>query len=250
MLALTDHDETAGIAEAQEAAAAHGIYLVPGVEISVTWRGKTLHIVGLHIDILNPTLQAGLVSVRRGRRARAEGMAADLARVGITGSLEGAFRHARNPELIGRTHFARYLVERGLACAPSEVFRRYLSEGRPGFVPHQWATLEDAVSWIRASGGQAVIAHPGRYNLSREKFAEMVGEFRDLGGVGIEVIAPSHRPDQFETLAKISRAFGLKVSAGSDFHGPTQQSDLGRLPPLPCGVTPIWEGWSTGGTAH
>ncbi|MET0918872.1 MAG: 3',5'-nucleoside bisphosphate phosphatase [Burkholderiales bacterium] len=247
VLALTDHDETCGIAEAREAAAVHGIRLVAGVEISVTWRTKTVHIVGLHIDTRSVALQAGLASVRSGRHVRAERIAAELARAGIDGSLEGASRHAGNPDLIGRTHFARYLVERGVACEPRDVFRRYLGEGKPGFVPHRWASLEDAVSWIRASGGEAVVAHPGRYKLSRQTLAELVSEFRELGGAGIEVITPCHRPDQFVALAKLCRESGLKASAGSDFHGPGEQHlDLGRLPALPYGVTPIWEGWATG----
>ncbi len=244
ILALTDHDVTSGIAEAREAAFVHGIHLVAGVEISVTWHGKTIHIVGLEIDPDCLVLQEGLAAVRSGRRARAERMAADLARVGIEGSFAGAARHAANPDFIGRTHFARYLVECGIASEPRHVFKRYLGEGRPGFVQHQWATLEDAVSWIRAAGGEAVIAHPGRYNLGDEKLADLVGAFRDLGGTGIEVIAPSHRPDQIVALARLSRTCGLKASIGSDYHGPGEQRfDLGRLPVLPYGLAPIWEGW-------
>ena len=235
---------TSGIVEARAAANVHGIHLIPGVEISVTWRGKTIHIVGLAVDPECAMLQAGLTALRSGRRARAEQMAADLSRVGIDASFAGASRHAANPDFIGRTHFARYLVECGVAADPRDVFKRYLAEGRPGFVQHQWATLEDTVSWIRAAGGEAVIAHPGRYNLSDEKMAGLIGEFRDLGGSGIEVVAPSHRPDQFVALARLCRAFGLKASIGSDFHGPGEQRfDLGRLPALPHGLSPIWDGW-------
>jgi hypothetical protein len=245
VLALTDHDVTSGIAEAQAAAAVEGIDLVPGVEISVTWRGKTIHVLGLGIDPLCQRLDVGLASVRSGRRARAERIAADLSRVGIEGSLEGASRHATNPDFIGRTHFARYLTECGIVSELRDVFRRYLSEGRPGYVQHQWAPLEDAVSWIREAGGEPVIAHPGRYNLSTDKLTELVREFRDLGGAGIEVIAPSNRSEQFVILARLCRAFGLKGSAGSDFHGPGEQRfDLGQLPPLPHGVSPIWDGWA------
>ena len=252
MLALTDHDETRGVAEATEAAEACGVRLVPGVEISVTWRGTTIHIVGLDIDTRCEALQAGLASVRRGRLTRAARMAADLARVGIGDSLEGASRFAGNPDFIGRTHFARYLVECGLAPGPREVFKRYLSEGRPGFVPHEWASLESAVSWIRAAGGAAVIAHPGRYRVTSQTLTDLAREFRDLGGTGIEVVAPSHRPDQFAALARFCRALDLKASAGSDFHGPGQQYvELGRLPALPGGVIPIWERWvATGCESH
>jgi predicted metal-dependent phosphoesterase TrpH len=220
------------------------VHLIPGVEISVTWRGKTVHVVGLRIDPYCEVLQAGLRAVRGGRRARAERIALDLSRVGIDGSFAGAARHAVNPDFIGRTHFARYLVECGLAADSRDVFKRYLAEGRPGFVQHQWATLEDAVSWIRAAGGDAVIAHPGRYHLGDEGLAELLGGFRDLGGAGIEVVAPSHRPDQFVTLTKLCRTFGLKASMGSDYHGPGEQRfDLGRLPLLPYGAAPIWDGW-------
>jgi predicted metal-dependent phosphoesterase TrpH len=244
LLALTDHDVTSGFAAAREAALVHGLHLIAGVEVSVTWRNKTIHIVGLDIDPDCAVLQAGLTAVRSGRRARAEQMAADLSRVGIDGSFAGATRHAVNPDFIGRTHFARYLVDCGLAANPRDVFKRYLGEGRPGFVPHQWATLEDTLSWIRAAGGEAVIAHPGRYNLSEANLAELLGLFRDLGGAGIEVIAPGHRPEQLVTLARLCRVFGLKASVGSDYHGPGEQRfDLGRLPILPSGLSPIWDGW-------
>ena len=243
-LALTDHDVTAGIDEAGAAARVHGIHLVAGVEISVTWCEKTIHILGLCVDHHCEVLQAGLAGVRGGRTARAVRIAADLSRVGIEGSFEGAARHAKNPDFIGRTHFARYLVERGLASSTRDVFKRYLVARRPGFVEHEWASLPDAVSWIRAAGGYAVIAHPGRYCLNDQQLAQLVGVFRDLGGAGIEVIAPSHRPDQIAAFARLCRRFGLKASGGSDFHGPGEQRfDLGRLPILPCGVAPIWEDW-------
>ncbi|MFO1205072.1 MAG: 3',5'-nucleoside bisphosphate phosphatase [Burkholderiales bacterium] len=244
VLALTDHDVTTGTEEAAEMARACGIHFVAGVEISVTWCGKTIHVVGLRVDPRCEALQAGLAAVRGGRGIRAARMAADLSRVGIEGSLEGAARYAGNPDFIGRTHFARYLVERGVSASPRDVFKRYLAEGRPGFVEHQWASLEDAVSWIRAAGGEAVIAHPGRYRVSDQQLAQLIGDFRDLGGSGIEVVAPSHRPDQVLAFTRLCRAFGLKASGGSDFHGPGEQRfDLGALPMLPCGVSPIWENW-------
>jgi predicted metal-dependent phosphoesterase TrpH len=244
MLALTDHDVTSGIDEARVAALDHGIQFIAGVEISVTWYGKTVHIVGLDIDPECEVLQAGLTAVRSGRRARAERIAADLSGLGINESFAGAARHAANPDFIGRTHFARYLVESGWASDLRDVFRRYLVEGRPGFVEHQWASLEDAVSWIRAAGGAAVIAHPGRYRMREQALAQLVADFRELGGVGVEVVAPSHRPDECVALFKLCRAFGLKASVGSDYHGPGEQRfDLGRLPALPYGVSAVWEEW-------
>jgi predicted metal-dependent phosphoesterase TrpH len=252
LLALTDHDETGGVPEAAQMAADIGIRLVAGVEVSVTWRGTTVHIVGLDIDPGCETLQAGLASVREGRWGRATRIAADLARVGIRESLEGALRHASNAALIGRAHFARYLVECGLASEPRDVFKRYLAEGRPGYVRHEWASLESAVSWIRAAGGEAVIAHPIRYKITHRKLTDLVREFRELGGTGIEVVASHHRPDHSATLAGFCREFDLKASAGSDFHGPGEQYlDVGRLPALPRGLTPIWERWvATGCDAH
>lgn len=245
LFALTDHDVTTGIAEARAAAAAENVRLVPGVEISVTWRGKTIHILGLGIDPSCGLLQEGLAWVRSGRCTRAERIAAELSRVGIEGSFEGAARHAGNADFIGRMHFARYLVECGKASETRDVFKRYLSEGRPGFVPHQWASLEDAVSWIHAAGGEAVIAHPGCYDLGSGGLTQLATEFRDAGGTAVEVVAPSHRSADFVALAKLCHTFGFRASIGSDYHGPGEQRlELGRLPALPHGVTPIWERWS------
>ena len=162
-LALTDHDDIDGLEEARAAATSAGLTLINGVEISVSWRKHTLHIVGLNIDPTHQPLLDGLAHVRSGRGERAKKMADELAKVGIGGVLQGAYRHASNVNMIGRAHFARYLVEAGHCKDMKSVFKRYLVTGKPGYVPHQWAALSDVITWIKGAGGVAVIAHPGRY---------------------------------------------------------------------------------------
>ena len=240
-LALTDHDEVSGLVEARAAAEQQGMLLINGVEISVTWNGHTLHVVGLHIDPENHELAAGLNQVRSGRRRRAEAMAASLEQAGIAGSLEGARARASNPELVSRTHFARFLVEHGHARDLQSVFRKYLTGDKPGHVPHQWASLEQAVGWIKVSGGMPVLAHPGRYKLDNAQCGALLTQFKDLGGAGVEVVTGSHTAQQFATWGRHARHYGLLASAGSDFHGPGESyRDLGELPALPNGCTPVW----------
>ncbi len=242
--ALTDHDEVGGIAEARAAATDIGLPFMAGVEISITWAGKTVHIVGLGIDENNDTLRAGLDSVRNGRLIRGREIARQLEQAGIPGAFEGALQYADNPEMLGRTHFARFLVDAGVKPTVSAVFDNYLVEGKPGFVPHRWATLEEAVNWIRAAGGRAVIAHPGRYPFTDLQLWAMIDRFRELGGEGIEVVTGSHTPDQYGEFANVAKRSGLLASRGSDFHGPGESRvDLGALPPLPSGLTPVWHDW-------
>lgn len=244
MLALTDHDDTGGLPAAHAAAQRHGLNLINGVEISVTWRGHTIHIVGLGIDPANAALQAGLAVTRSGRNARAEKIIAAFDQLGISGSREGAQEFADNPDLMSRTHFARFLVKRGLVKDMKAAFQRFLGGGQPCFVPHQWASMSDAVSWIKGSGGAAVIAHPGRYPLDSAQMRQLLAEFRDLGGAAIEVVTSSHRPHQYTVFATLARQFGLAASAGSDFHSPAESyHDLGGLPELPAGCTPVWRDW-------
>lgn len=243
--ALTDHDEIDGIAEARAAAADLGLKFVPGVEISVTWGGETVHIVGLNIDETNEALVAGLIATRTGRERRAHQIADQLAAVGIPDAFEGALKYVGNPDLISRTHFARYIVELGIHADLGEVFRHYLTEGKPGFVPHRWATLKDAVDWIRGAGGVAVIAHPGRYDFSDLGFDAFFAEFKYLGGAAIEVTTGSHTVDQYDYYAKMARRYDFLASRGSDFHGPGESRvDLGMLPPLPDRVVPVWHNWA------
>jgi len=250
-LALTDHDELDGLAEARHAAELHGMKFIDGVEISVSWRKHTLHIVGLQIDPSYPPLVAGLQQVRSGRGARAQKMADELAKVGIRGVLEGAYRFTTNPNMIGRTHFARYLVESGQCKDVKSVFSRYLAQGKPGYVSHQWATLADAINWIKGSGGIAVLAHPGRYMVGRQSMGsktmhELLAEFVELGGGALEVVTGSHTPAQYAEFARYAQEFGLNCSCGSDFHGPNESyRDMGRLPDLPLGCRPVWDDWAT-----
>jgi hypothetical protein len=241
VFALTDHDEVSGLASAQAAAGALGLHFVPGVEISVTWGGQTIHIVGLGIDANNAALLAGLAHVRSGRSARAQGMADGLAAAGIGGALPGALKYAKNPDLLSRTHFARWLVEIGVCSDTREVFGRYLIAGKPGYVPHQWAALPDAVAWICGAGGMAVLAHPGRYKLSSTELWALLSEFREAGGRAIEVATSNHTADQVKRFTQLAREFEFEGSRGSDFHGPNEShAELGRGASLPDALVPVW----------
>jgi 3',5'-nucleoside bisphosphate phosphatase len=240
--ALTDHDEIGGQQRAATAARAHGMKYLTGTEISVTFAGQTVHIVGLGFDAGDPKMQQGLHDTRGGRGARAMEMSDGLAKVGIQDAYEGALRYVGNPELISRTHFARHLVESGVCKDTNEVFRRFLVEGKPGYVPHRWASLKNAVEWITASGGEAVIAHPARYKFSANEEYALFIEFKAHGGRGVEVVTGSHTPAEYVKYGETAREFGLAASRGSDFHSPTEShTDLGQLPYLPGELTPVWE---------
>lgn len=239
---LTDHDEVGGQERAAAAAREHGMRYLCGTEISVSFVGETVHIVGLGIDAGNAQLRDGLARTRGGRRDRALEMAKQLAQAGIDNAYEGALKHVGNPELVSRTHFARYIVEAGACADVSEVFRKYLSEGKPGFVPHRWASLREAVTWISQAGGLAVIAHPARYRLSANEHHALFLEFKAHGGVAVEVVTSSHSGADIQRYADVAREYSLAASRGSDFHGPGEsRMDLGRLPDLPNGLTPVWE---------
>ena len=240
--ALTDHDEIGGQHRAAAAAKAHGMRYLTGTEISVTFAGETVHIVGLGFDPDDPEMVRGLHDTRGGREARAREIAAGLAKVGIQDAYEGALRYVGNPELISRTHFARFLVDSGVCKDTGEVFRRYLVEGKPGFVPHRWASLKDAVQWITRAGGLAVIAHPARYRFTANEEYALFTEFKAHGGRGVEVVTGSHTAAEYVKYADTAREFGLAASRGSDFHSPDEShTDLGKLPYLPGQLTPVWE---------
>ncbi|MFT3719566.1 MAG: 3',5'-nucleoside bisphosphate phosphatase [Pseudorhodoferax sp.] len=240
--ALTDHDEVGGQRRAAAAARANGLRYLTGTEILVSFAGETVHIVGLGFDAEDPRMQQGLADTRDGRGPRAREMAEGLAKVGILGAYEGALKFVGNPALISRTHFARFLVESGHCKDTPEVFRKYLTEGKPGYVPHRWASLKDAVGWITQTGGVAVIAHPGRYKFSATEEYALFSEFKAHGGRAVEVVTGSHTPAEYVEYAAMAREFGLAASRGSDFHSPDESHcDLGTLPYLPEDLTPVWE---------
>lgn len=240
--ALTDHDEIGGQQRAAAAAKAQGMHYLTGTEVSVTFAGQTVHIVGLGFDAENPDIMQGLRNTRGGREQRAMEMSDSLAKAGIKGAYEGALKFVGNPELISRTHFARFLVESGVCRETNEVFRKYLTEGKPGYVPHRWATLRDAVTWITQAQGVAVIAHPGRYKFTPNEEYALFTEFKSHGGRGVEVVTGSHTPQEYLKYAETAKEFGLAASRGSDFHSPDEShTDLGTLPFLPGELTPVWE---------
>jgi predicted metal-dependent phosphoesterase TrpH len=240
--ALTDHDEVGGQHRAAAAARANGIRYLTGTEISVTFANETVHIVGLGFDPEDAAMTQGLYDTRGGRGKRAQEMSEGLAKVGIQGAYEGALKFVGNPELISRTHFARFLVEQGHCRDTSEVFRKYLTEGKPGYVPHRWASLKDAVQWITAAKGMAVIAHPGRYKFTANEEYALFLEFKAHGGQAIEVVTGSHTTAEYVEYADKALEFDFAASRGSDFHSPDESHcDLGKLPPLPGALTPVWE---------
>ena len=244
VVALTDHDEVAGLPEARAAARDAGIEFVAGSEISVTWQGDTIHVVALGIDSQEAGMAEGLALVRSGRDARARRIGEALGQAGIPDAFQGALAYVTSERLISRTHFARYLVETGYVRDMKDAFKRYLTTGKPGYVPHAWASLSQAVEWIHGAGGQAVVAHPGRYKLTAAGLRALLAEFRDLGGDALEVLSPSHTTAQYAEFATLARTFGLKGSCGTDFHGPGEsRMEFGDLPPLPPGVDPVWSTW-------
>lgn len=242
MLALTDHDDISGLPEAQTEAQRLGMRLINGVEISVTWRKRTLHILGLDIQLDNTLLNNGLKQVRSGRTERAMRIGESLAKVGIADAFEGARRFASNPDIISRTHFARYLVEIGAAKDVRSVFKRYLAKGKPGYVSHVWADFAEALQWIKAAGGLSVIAHPGRYEIGRGLTLDLFQEFKEAGGDGVEVVTSNHDVNQIRQFGQMAQQFDLLASCGSDFHGPGETwCEPGILPDLPYNCRPVWD---------
>ena len=243
VLALTDHDDVGGLQAARQAALQHDIHFINGVEISATWKKRTLHIVGLKIDAENTALKTALDKVRIGRDERAQEMAAGLAKVGIEGAYEGANAIAKQ-SILTRSHFAQFLVQKGHVKDVKTVFKKFLVKGKPGFVDHQWMSLEAAVGLIKDSGGSAVIAHPGRYDLGTINMLLLMHEFKSYGGAAIEVVTGSHTPPQYQQFAKIAHQFSLKSSIGSDYHGPgLSYMAMGCVPELPAGCVPVWDDW-------
>jgi predicted metal-dependent phosphoesterase TrpH len=244
-IALTDHDTAAGVEEAASAARAAGLEFVPGVEISVSWGSTTLHVVGLRVDPHAAALREGLASIRDGRFGRAQRIAAALEQLGIPGALEGALELAGDEARLSRSHFARFLVRAGRVRDSQAAFDKYLAQGKPAYVAHRWATLENAVSWIRAAGGIAVLAHPGRYDLKPMMRHEMLREFRAYGGEAIEVVTGSHRPEEYATWQRVALEHDFLASRGADYHGPGESAcEPGTLPALNAALRPVWSRWA------
>jgi hypothetical protein len=242
MLALTDHDNLAGLASARAVAEERGMRFINGVEISIEWGGLQVHILGLDFDADDAVLNAGLAAIRSGRIDRAQRMSAELEKIGIAGCFNGAMRYTEIPDLISRAHFARYLVEIGVCKDVRSVFESYLVPGRPGYVEHRWATLADSIAWITGAGGVASVAHPGRYKFSRPEMRKFLDEFKALGGQAVEVVSGSHSADNVAQFGRLASEYGFMASCGSDFHGPDESYiDLGKLAPLPAGLAPVWE---------
>ncbi len=243
MLSLTDHDHLGGLAEAHEKARELGMTLINGVEASVTWRGKVVHIVGLNVDTNNEVLQSNLANVRSGRIERLAAISEKLKKQGIDGVYEGALAKSTNPEMVGRAHIARFLLEEGHVRNMQQAFKKYLGEGKSGYVKHEWAALEDVVSWINGAGGVAVIAHPARYTMSATQMRELIQEFKDMGGKGIEVASGSHSVNEILNYALLAQRFEMHASIGSDFHKIGEGCSLGKPPALPPICQPIWQLW-------
>jgi predicted metal-dependent phosphoesterase TrpH len=243
-IALTDHDTITGVAEAREYATHLGLNFISGVEISVTWEKNTLiHIIGLNIDEKNPVLVENLAQLRANRFLRGQKIAEKLEKVGVHNALDGALQFCENKDNLSRTHFSRFLTQNGYA-KPGKAFDKFLAPGKPAYVPQTWATLKDAVTWIRESGGIAVIAHPSRYKLTRTKLVALITEFKSYGGEGIEVISSSHSIADSLNIATLARVHHLLCSIGSDFHNINEsycKITVGLNYPLPVGCNPIYD---------
>ena len=243
-LALTDHDMVRGIGEAKQACRRAGIHFVPGVEVSVTWGGRSIHIVGLQVDENNQAFVRNLEANRSGRVERAVEIGRKLEELGIFGAYENVVQQVPDPIVISRKHFSRFLVDAGVCSTPTDAFEQYLKKGQPAYVFHEWTTLEKAIGWIRDAGGIAIIAHPGRYEITEKSLLALFDEFKQLGGAGIEVVTGSHSRDLYPYFAEQAKRYGFLASAGSDFHAPGETYlDVGRVPELPEGLTPVWHDW-------
>ena len=245
MLAITDHDTVnAYQGDFQQQAEANGIQLIQGIELSTTWQRMGVHIVGLNIDFNTPKLQQGITEQTIARGTRAVEIAEKLQKLGIDNALEGAQQFAANG-FIGRPHFAQFLVASGRVKTIQQAFKRYLGSGKPGDIKQHWAEMEDVISWIRDSGGAAVLAHPLKYKLTRTKLRRLTEDFIELGGTAIEVISGQQTPSDTQLMGQICREKALLASTGSDFHTPGQSwAALGKQPTLPDGCQPVWGQWA------
>jgi len=239
-LALTDHDSVAGLATAREAAAGAGLHLVSGVEISVTWEHKTVHVVGLDLDPAHPALTAGLARLQAVRDERGRKIGERLEAKGIAGAYAGALALAGDAKPT-RTHFARFLHRAGHVKDEAQAYRKWLGRGKPANVSAEWASLEEAIHWIRAAGGQAVLAHPFRYGLTRAWLVKALTAFKQAGGDAMEVVSGRGNPDEFHTALHLAQRFELAASVGSDFHAPAPYSQPGVSVELPANLPAVWK---------
>jgi len=242
-LALTDHDTTDGIAEALLKADTLHTNLITGIELSTQWKGQSIHIVGLNFNIDSEALQATVARQKQRRIDRAKEISTNLEKVGIENAYDGAQRYAQG--VVVRPHFARYLVELGVVSSINSAFKKYLGPGKPGDVPNIWVDLPGVIETIAAAGGVPVLAHPGKYKMTRTKLKRLVGHFKELGGQAIEVVSGSQRENDTRCFADIAIDYDLHCSCGSDFHAPGQPwQNLGILPQLPSQCRPVWDKFS------
>ena len=240
LFALTDHDTTDGLNEARQTADKLSVDLVSGVEISAFWRNMTIHIIGLDIDINNDILQAGLVHNQQLRKERAEKIALGLWRAGIKDALEKTQALSKT-DMLTRTHFAQMLIREGYCKDMKSVFRRYLTGKKPGGVRVEWKNFDEVVSWIHAAGGKAFIAHPFRYRMTHTKIKNMLSDFKEVLGDGLEVVTATSTDDEISIGNQWSKDYNLLATCGSDFHGwPNQRIQIGNLRDLPDFEKAVW----------
>lgn len=243
VLAITDHDTTAGISQAVDEADRQNINLLAGVELSVSWTDKNFHIVGLNIDPDNSALKKSLKTTKDLREQRAKEIGKRLDKHGVSNAYHEA-RELAGIHTITRSHFARVLVKQGFAKDCNEVFKKYLIHNKPGYVKTDWIDMETGIKLINESGGLAILAHPMRYNITASWLRRFLASFREAGGSGIEVVTGNSNADEIRTVASYATRFELTGSAGSDFHGfDNTWFQLGQLAPMPESVTPVWKGW-------
>lgn len=240
VLALSDHDTVDGLSEAQRQAETSDLTLIPSVEVSVSWQGRVIHIVALNVDAKNKNLLEGLQFNRNLRLLRAKKMATKLEKLGLDNVLERVSQYA-GEAAITRTHFARLLVDSGFAATMNDVFKKYMVSGKPGFVKMQWVDMQTALKWIEEAGGIAVIAHPGRYKMTRSWLNRLIDDFINWGGKGIEVAYSTASKDEIKKFSDYAVRYDLYASCGSDFHDPKMHwLELGMHKTLPLAVKPVW----------
>lgn len=245
VLALTDHDTVAGLKEAEHSAGVLGLRLVPGVEISASWRAQAIHVLGLWIDPASAPLRGVLATQGERRRLRMRKICARLGKLGLPG-MELLAAVEAHPGLPTRAHLANAMVAGGHVNRADEAFRKYLGSGKAANVAAEWPALDVVVGWIRAAGGVATLAHPARYSLSAGARRQLLTDFVGAGGAALEVVTGGNGAQHVEAVAALAVKYGLMGSVGSDFHDPQHTwNPLGRSLKLPDCVTPVWRSYIT-----